>query len=44
MDVVDQINDTVSACLVEAKTPSLLSTGMGQVSLEAVTLGADSAK
>lgn len=41
-NVVEQIGETVSACLVEAKVPGLLSAGMGQVALEAVTIGAES--
>jgi hypothetical protein len=43
-NVVEKVGTTVSACLVESKVPSLLSTGMGQVSLEPVTLGADSTR
>lgn len=42
MDVIEQMNDTVSGCLVEAKVTSSVSAGMGQVSVEAITLGADS--
>jgi hypothetical protein len=43
-DVIQQISRTVNACIVESKVTRLLSTGMGQVLLEAVTLGADSTK